>query len=334
MKRTPIAIFIYRRPEHTRRLLDSLARCARLDECDLFVFADGPATPADAESVAAARAVVREWAQRHTFEFRESHENRGLARSIVAGATELCQRAGRVIVLEDDLTLSPDFLSYILTSLDRYESETSVHQISGFVYPHTSRGSDDAFFLPFTSSWGWATWWRAWQSFAWDPAQIQDLQNTDTRRRFDINASYPWSKLLEDRVAGRNESWHVLWYWGVFRQAGLALYPRRSLVDVGGFDSTGTHGGRPEEALPQTRVENVRLQDVLKFPAKIATDSTALRSIVRFLRVWSHATVPMGKRMRYWLSYRIEGLATRLHKGLAAPLRYAALALRHQNHKP
>jgi len=71
----------------------------------------------------------------------------GLAKSIVSGVAELSEQFGRVIVLEDDFVVSPDFLRFMLYGLDRYEHEESVYQLSGFMFPVTHTSDQDAFFI-------------------------------------------------------------------------------------------------------------------------------------------------------------------------------------------
>lgn len=96
----------------------------------------------------------------------EAEANRGLANSIIAGVTKLCDEYGRVIVLEDDLVVSPVFLTYMNAALDKYEDVEDVMQVSGYIFPVTAfENNTEAMFLPFTTSWGWATWGRAWKYF-------------------------------------------------------------------------------------------------------------------------------------------------------------------------
>src|SRR3954465_12065791 len=53
-QKTPIALFIYNRPQHAELALESLSQCDRLDECSLQIYCDGP-KQADDVNVAAAR---------------------------------------------------------------------------------------------------------------------------------------------------------------------------------------------------------------------------------------------------------------------------------------
>lgn len=243
-QKTPIAFFAYNRPDHAERALQALSKCARLQECELFLFADGPKNEAGREKVEATRVVLRHWADRLNAHLLERAENIGLAKSIGGSVTDLCENFGRAIVVEDDLVVGTDFIDFMLTSLDRYEDEQSVFQVAGFTLAPPPDLSTSAFILPVTTTWGWATWKRAWNNFRWEPQDLAATRsNPEWRALFDINGAGAFSSMLEDRLAGRNDSWGILWWYAVSRLRGLVIYPARTLVINGGFDGSGVHSG-------------------------------------------------------------------------------------------
>lgn len=285
--KTPIALFTYNRPEHTQLALETLARCARLDECQLYVYCDGPKNFEQTAGVEASRQVVRGWSSRLCAKVIERSENLGLAHSIVSGVTELCKKYGRVIVIEDDFALSPDFLDYMLQALDRYQDRSEVYQISGYMFPIEHPPLPDAFFLPLSTTWGWATWERAWRVFDWNASGWQENgANREMRRRFDLDDSYPYSEMLEQRLANQNDSWGILFWWAVFQTAGLVLHPRRSLVWHGGFDGSGVHCGQ-SLGFRQASLEDfaqARLAKQITLPEKVVSNEAAFNKIKMFLR--------------------------------------------------
>lgn len=285
--KTPVALFTYNRPEHTRLALETLIKCARLDECSVRIYCDGARSEEHMAGVEGSRRVVREYAPRLNATVIERDENLGLSRSIVTGVTELCREAGRVIVVEDDFALGTDFLNYMLTALDRYEAEPNVYQISGYMFPVAHPPQPDAFFLGLITTWGWATWQRAWRIFDWEAQGAREmLADPFARRRFDLDDSYPYSAMLEMRLDGLNDSWGILWWWAVFKAGGLALHPRQSLVSNDGFDGTGVHCGEtPNFAQPSRQgVLETRLAPSLKLPDEIAEDEKAFQRIKALLR--------------------------------------------------
>jgi hypothetical protein len=238
----PVALFIYRRPEHVRRMIVSLQACIGYAESQLFVFADGPKTEADISAVQATREVARHLLG-HNAIFVEQDRNRGLAESIIAGTTELCDRYGSVIVVEEDLVLAPTFLSFLNAGLNRYVEEPRVMQVSGHMFEVPAvEHQQEALFLSLTTSWGWATWKRAWNLF--DPYAMgwrDRLADRSESRRFNLGGRYDYHRMLKRQMAGEIDSWAIRWHYTVFAHEGLTLFPPRTLVSNGGLDGSGTH---------------------------------------------------------------------------------------------
>src|SRR5688572_29085259 len=115
----PIAVFVYKRPRHTARLLRSLSENAEAQSSPVYVFCDGPRADADVQEVEQTRQEARRLAPSDAV-FVERSDNAGLANSIISGVTRLTNEHGRVIVLEDDLVLSRYALRYLNYALHRY----------------------------------------------------------------------------------------------------------------------------------------------------------------------------------------------------------------------
>jgi hypothetical protein len=279
MAYAPIALFVYKRPEHTRRTIEALKRCPEFAQSPVFVFCDGPRQAPDKGAVQATRVVVKDLLDGHAMFF-EASINRGLAASIMAGVNQVCSEHGCTIVVEDDLTVSEHFLNYMNVALHRYAEDERIMQISGYMHPIRLEARTDAIFLPYTSSLGWATWQRAWTHFDPDMHKYEILSNDpELRREFDLGGSYPYFDMLERQIKGQIDSWAIRWYLSVFFRKGLVLHPVRSLVIHEGFDKDATHGrwayyGK-KSTLPQSKV-NV-------FPA-IEIDMKILGQIKRYLR--------------------------------------------------
>lgn len=242
--RAPIALFVYNRPDHTRRTLEALSRNRLAAGSQLHVFADGPkpgATSVDRERIAETRAVVCSHPWTRDITLHESAENQGLAASIVSGINRVLGDHDRVIVLEDDIITSPGFLEFLNRALDLYANEPKVMHVSGYQYPLgiAARGT---VFLRVLSCWGWATWARAWRHYRPDIESHFDRLDTPARvRKFNIEGHADFYRQLLDNRAGRIRSWAVRWYASWLAQGGLSLFPTQSLVRNIGHDGTGVH---------------------------------------------------------------------------------------------
>ncbi len=259
----PIAIFVFKRPTHLLGTLNSLADNPEFLSSPLYVFSDQGRNPNEQVLVDEVRQIVRDFPHPNKI-LVEAEKNKGLALSITTGVTQLAEQYGKVIVVEDDLIVSPHFLNYMNTALTRYADDANVMQISGHMFPVEVPTKDQAFFMPFTTSWGWATWQRAWVHMKMEPEEAtQKLKSRCWRYQFDIRGSYPYARMLSERLKGNNNSWAIWWYYQVFKQQGLTLYPSKSLVNNDGFDGSGTHCGNVNviqmqfEGLPITRYPQV-----------------------------------------------------------------------------
>lgn len=242
MSYAPIALFVYNRPWHVRQAVEALLANADAVRTHLYVFADAPRNAAANQATDEVRAYIRSIAGFETVTLIEREANLGLARSIIDGVTRLCQEYGRVIVVEDDLITSPHFLSYMNDALARYEHEDRVMQVAGYMFPVNLALEEDAVFLPFTSSWGWATWGRAWQHFDATGSGCQRLvEDQALKRAFNLNGAYDHFRLLQSQLRGETDSWAIRWYLSVFLMSGLTLYPKKTLVCNLGFDGSGVN---------------------------------------------------------------------------------------------
>lgn len=237
----PIALFAFRRPEHLSACLASLRECRESVYSPLVVFCDGPRSGDDVAGVEAVRRVARAADGFASVRVVERDRNLGLAASVIDGVSGLLAEHERVIVVEDDLVVSPDFLRYLNEGLDLYADEPAVVSIHAYVYA-VNEPLPQSFFLRGADCWGWATWRRGWAVF--DPdgtALLRRLDTSGEQRAFDLDGSFPYRAMLVDQVEGRIDSWAVRWYASAFLAGGVTLYPGVSLVENTGQDGSGTH---------------------------------------------------------------------------------------------
>jgi len=242
-KLAPVAVFVYKRPEHSLRLLQALARNNSYMASPIYIYCDAPRTNNDVEAVTETRRIIRENIGPNAAII-ERKENMGLANSIIDGVSQLTKEFGRVIVLEDDLLVSHYFLDYMNSALDKYVDADEVMQISGYMFPANVAMQTDAHFMPLTTSWGWATWGRAWRKFDPDMKDYEKIsKDSKIKNKFNMEGAYDYFNLLKLQRSGKIDSWAIRWYLNVFMENGLTLYPAKTLVENHGLDGSGTHCG-------------------------------------------------------------------------------------------
>lgn len=159
---SPVIIFVYNRLNHTKQTIEALAQNKLAAETDIIIYSDGPKTAIVETKVDELRKYLKKITGFKSITINERKENLGLAKSIVAGVSEVISQHGKVIVLEDDIVTSPFFLTFMNKALDHFENVERVWHISGWNYPIDSSDLDDVFFWRAMNCWGWATWADRW----------------------------------------------------------------------------------------------------------------------------------------------------------------------------
>ena len=279
MNCAPITLFVYNRPEHTRRTVEALKQNRLAKESNLIIFSDSPRSQAQAEQVGEVRAYIRQIEGFNSVIVVERETNLGLARSIIDGVTTIVGKYGRIIVIEDDMVTSPYFLAYMNEALEKYKDDDRVVSIHGYVYPVT-QALPEAFFLPGADCWGWATWSRGWACFNSDGQFLLDeLKRRKLTHGFDFNGAYGYSKMLEEQIKGINDSWAVRWYASAFLAGKLTLYPGCSLVHNIGNDSSGTHCGESSSLDSELSKTPINLSNIA-----VQSSEIGLRAFEGFFR--------------------------------------------------
>lgn len=276
MQLAPVVLFVYNRPYHTLQTLNALANNLLADKSVLYIYSDGPKPGASFDEelkVVKVREIVRlkKWCKE--VYVIEASKNLGLAQSVVIGVSEIVERYGRVIVLEDDIVTSISFLTFMNKALEKYQENEIVFQVSGFMIPNREK-LVTTFFYRAPASWGWATWKRSWRYYENNPSKLLKKIDELNRYKFNIDDTYNYYKDLCDNTTGHLETWAVRWYASLFIQNGLCLWPSKSLVRNIGHDGSGENCNTIQPYyLNQKLYKNVRLTNI---PIKESTKAVTV----------------------------------------------------------
>jgi hypothetical protein len=275
---TPVALFIFNRPEPTARVFSRIAG-ARPPE--LFIVADGPreGRAQEAEQCAETRRIIEQidWPCRVRTNL--SPYNMGCTQRMATGISWVFGHVEEAILLEDDCLPDPTFFRFCEELLDRYREQPRVMQIAGFNIPLDRRTrSFSYYFSRFATNWGWATWRRAWQHYDVEVKEWPALRETawlpDIVKHPSI-AAY-WSRMFD--LAHRHElgTWDYQWVFACWRQRGLSIQPTVSMVTNIGFGEDATHTVYTCHD-PRADVRAVPMQFPLKHPTMFTENPKADR---------------------------------------------------------
>jgi putative methyltransferase (TIGR04325 family) len=233
MPLAPIVLFVYNRFSNTENLLNSLSDNKLAHDSILYIFADGPKQGASKEELKEIEAVrtlltSKKWCKEN--HIITSASNLGCAPSIINGVTEVVNKYGRVIVLEDDLNLSPYFLDFMNDALNLYESNLKVSSIGGCNFFACGKRFPSTFFIEYPDCWGWATWSDRWKHFEYDANKLlHQLEEKKMIKKFNGYGAFDMVGLLKAQINNHVSAWDVQWTATCVLNGWLTLYPNLSI---------------------------------------------------------------------------------------------------------
>lgn len=243
MNLAPIILFVYNRPEHTPKTIEALRSNALASDSSLFIFSDGNKTETDKIKVEEVRSYISKISGFKEINTILRDRNLGLANSVISGVTEVIEKYGKAIVLEDDIVTSKYFLKFMNKALDFYENDKRIFSISGYNFPLKAPKSyqHKMYISPRPSSWGWATWQDRWRKVEWKPENIFDVYNKKALRNLMDQAGKDLAPMLLKSIEGKINSWAVKFTFAHLLSNAYSLYPIKSLAKNIGADATGTN---------------------------------------------------------------------------------------------
>lgn len=250
MKYAPIVVFGYNRADMLENLFRSLEKNENANRMDLFIFLDVP-DKKKRRDISLSEKVI-EYVNRYktkskfgkvTVEIAGKHK--GLAESVISGVTKVINKYGKVIVLEDDLEVSNDFLDYMQRGLEFYKNDRKVWSVGAHCpfLKSLETYEADVFLAPRTESLGWGTWKDRWTHTDWE-VYSYDAFKRDLfgRMLFNLGGNDLYKTLKKQMENKQYDSWAIRWCYQQFRERRYTVYPKESRVIHCGNDSRSTHG--------------------------------------------------------------------------------------------
>ena len=282
MEFAPIVLFVYDRPEHTRKTVEALKNNRFASESELFIFSDASKNGESFENVKKVREYIKTISGFKSVSIKQSVKNKGLASSIISGVTEIIDEYGKVIVLEDDLITSVNFLEYMNEALNLYAKDRKIWSISAYNLPIEipENYNKEIYLSPRACSWGWATWKDRWGKNDWKVEGYSQFISDKKQRKLFNRGGNDMVDMLKDQMEGRLDSWAIRWCYSQFKDRSYCIYPVVSKVQNIGMDGTGVHCGK-------TKSCSVELDpdiDKVLFPDNLEEDQDILRNFRSYYR--------------------------------------------------
>lgn len=240
----PICMFTYNRLFETQRTIETLKKNYLAADSDLIVFSDGPKNDASIDQINQVRNYLQQITGFKSVRINESISNKGLANSVISGVSKVFEEYKNVIVLEDDLLTTPNFLSFMNQALDYYKNDLKIQTICGYSFYLKNLSESDVYFQKRPFSWGWATWKNRWDENVFSKEQIREEIKSDSvdLKIFNKEFGKDISGMLLDSLYNKNDSWYARWTYNHFKNNTYSVYPSFSLVEnIGHGADSSTH---------------------------------------------------------------------------------------------
>lgn len=235
----PIILFTYKRLDTLKQTLTALQENYLAEKVELFIYSDAAKGEQDEEAVNAVREYIHSIKGFKTVVVIESPFNKGLATSIIEGVNMVLETYEAVIVLEDDLVSSPNFLNYMNQALHFYKDKDKVFSIAGYSIPiHNYESQSDVYFTSRSSSWGWATWKDRWEVIDWEVKDYSLFKNNSVVRQNFNKMGSDMVQMLDRQMNGKINSWAIRWCYHQFKYNLYSVHPFVSTIENVGFNSS------------------------------------------------------------------------------------------------
>jgi hypothetical protein len=244
----PICLFTYNRLEELQRTVEALKRNFLACESELFIFSDGAKEPGAEQKVADVRSYLKTITGFKSVTIDESPVNRGLAKSIITGVSRMVHQYGKVIVLEDDLITTPNFLNFLNQALDYYQDHSQIMSISGYTMdlPSLKNYEPDIYLGYRAASWGWGIWRDRWELVDWEMKSYRSFKWNFRRQVQFMRGGMDMPYMLWKQMNGRLDSWAIRLGYCQFENDLLTVFPSKSKLKSIGFGGEATHTRRSQ----------------------------------------------------------------------------------------
>jgi len=279
-KLSPIILFTYLRLDSLKKTVNALAQNSLAADSDLIVFSDGSKWLKDDQVVLEVRAYLKTIQGFKTVTIHESNINKGLAASIIQGVSDMLKVYPSVIVLEDDLITSTNFLIYMNQALYYYQENPKVLSISGFSPVIRGLEENEVYFTQRASSWGWACWADRWSKIDWKCSFYDEFKhNRQMKTKFNEMGS-DMTLMMKRQKEGKLNSWAIRFCFHQFQHSLFSVHPAVSKIrNIGISDAQATNTNQKFNRFSST-LDNSGNQ-AFAFKNQISLDPNVIKQFIK-----------------------------------------------------
>ncbi len=248
----PVLLIIFNRPDPVRKLIGSLSGIA---PSRLYIAADGPRPGVlkDEGLCAEARAIALDISWPCEVRTLFSDTNLGVDPAVERAIKWFFESETEGIILEDDCIPHHDFFRFVAEMLEKFRENERVMIISGDNFQDGAlHGDGSYYFSRYASTWGWATWKRAWDLYDSRLSSFPEFVRAGKIGRIlgSRKERHFWRKYFRKLHAGIYHAWDAKWMFAIWDHDGVCIVPNKNLVSNVGTGPDATHTREERITLP------------------------------------------------------------------------------------
>ncbi len=237
---TPVLIINFNRPDKTEKILNILRL---VKPRKLYLSIDGPRKKNIKDKIQIKKIKKKFQSINWNCEIKKkySNKNNGMKTNVINSVSWFFKNEKMGIILEDDCIPSKSFFIFCKILLKKYQNQKNIFQINGHSINFPQK-KESYYFSKLNSTWGWATWRRAWKKLDIKMLNYQKMKKNSLISKYYKNKNiYNWmNTYFQKTLENKDNIWSIYWSFTILKNNGLCISPFKNLITNIGFDGSGT----------------------------------------------------------------------------------------------
>jgi len=229
-------IIAYSRPEGVSYLVRTLIS---FGVSDIYISVDGPKNDSDTINQIKIKNEVIKYSQnsKTKIHLKQHSKNLGVAGGVISAIDWFFSFEEMGVILEDDLLISEDFLTFTLMGLDAYKNDPRVWMISGTQVIPDGMDRVNSVWTNYPMIWGWGSWKEKWIEMRASLLRKKEIRFKNLANPIDLY----WAVGGNRALSGKVDTWDTQLACEFKLQKKLCLLPPVNLISNIGTDEVASH---------------------------------------------------------------------------------------------
>ena len=239
----------FNRPELLKKRIDEIHN-SKVE--NLYISIDGGSKSHTKEMESIKQYAQNKFSKLYYFNLNHYRDNLGLVKHITGEISKVLAKHPYIIVIEDDIKISTNFINNMIDGLNIHERDSSIGIVTGFSPLHFKYLKNKWRISRYPYIWGWACSRAVWQNYTHDLSDVdieQKLLDSKSWNNLKPSQKIKWLGLFRKVQVNPLETWDSQLVFLSYCKNFINLAPIFSMVGNEGFnDSRAVHtkGKKPK----------------------------------------------------------------------------------------